>query len=251
VGGSLRKIYSDLTGGNITVAGKNYFPAKSIAMDFSCYKRDTINFIKTDDVFAWGINISNVGKKMKYNNDSTPGDFLPQNLRIGVSYKINLSKHHSLEFICDASKLLVPTPPIYITDSFGNPAIGSNGQYIIGAGKDPHRTVFNALYSSLYDAPGGFKEELHEIMIASGIEYWCYKIIAVRTGYFYEHATKGGREYFTFGIGGRYEGFDLDLSYLLPTKQRNPLQNTMGFTLQYAFGKSKPKKVHLDPNYIN
>ena len=153
-----------------------------------------------------------------------------------------MAKHHSLELICDANKLLAPTPPKYATDYLGNPIIGSNGQYVIQAGKNPNRSVFNALYSSFYDAPGGFKEEWHEINFGSGIEYWYCKTLAVRTGCFYEHPTKGGRKYFTFGIGGRYKGIELDIAYLLPAEQRNPLQNTMRFTLSRGLNTHKKDK---------
>lgn len=237
VGISARRIYSDLMGGRTIIAGVNYFPAKSIAGDLSCYWKDTFMLKEKISEFAWGINISNVGQKMKYNNDTAkPGDFLPTNLRIGVSYKININKNNSLEFICDANKLLVPTPPIYASDSFGNPMKDLNGQYVIQAGKDPNRSVFNALYSSFYDAPGGYKEELSEINIASGFEYWCYKTVAVRAGYFNEANTKGGKKYITLGIGGRYASFSLDISYLIPTHVRNPLQNTCRFTLACEFG---------------
>lgn len=214
-------IFSNLTGG-ITIVGGTIHAGKSFAMDISCYKRDTI---KAKDIFTWGVNISNVGQKISYVDTGGSKDFLPANLRIGVSYKINFTKHHSVAIICDANKLLVPTPPAY--DTSGN----------IIAGKDPNRTVGNALYSSFYDAPGGYREELREINIASGIEYWYHKLLAIRTGYFYEHTTKGGRKYLTFGIGGRYAGLGLDISYLLPTEKRHPLQNTMRFTLLYEFGK--------------
>ena len=218
-------IYSDLTGGVITKNASTH-PGHSLAMDISCYKRDTINFIKPNDVFAWGVNISNVGQKISYSNADTVGNFIPTNLRIGVSYKINIDQNNSVELICDANKLLVPTPPVYDT---------VNGNWVVVKGMDPNRSVFNALYTSFYDAPGGYQEELREIDIAGGIEYWYHKTVALRTGYFNEPATKGNRKFLTLGIGGRYSGFGLDLSYLIATSQRNPLQNTLRFTLLYEF----------------
>jgi hypothetical protein len=235
VGISARRIYSDLSGGNLTIAGVNYSPAKSISGDLSCYWKDTIRLKDKISEFAWGVNISNIGKKINYSNGALTGDFLPTNLRIGVSYKIDITPCNSMEIILDANKLLVPTPPVYETDSFGNPIMILNGY-------DPYRSVFNALYTSFYDAPGGFKEELHEIIIASGIEYWCYNVIAVRTGYFFEHETKGGRKYFTTGLGLRYHGIELDGSYLFPTEQRHPLQNTWRVSLAFEFDRFRKKK---------
>ncbi|MFI5164441.1 MAG: type IX secretion system outer membrane channel protein PorV, partial [Bacteroidia bacterium] len=138
VGIAGKYIYSQLAGNGYTSAGESF------AVDVSCYKRDTINFIKSNDVFAWGINISNVGQKISYSQNMQK-EFLPQNLRVGISYKVNINTHNSIEFICDANKLLVPTPPIYDTVQY-------QFGYLILKGRDPNRSVFNALYTSFYDA---------------------------------------------------------------------------------------------------
>ena len=80
---------------------------------------------------------------------------------------------------------------------------------------------------------------MREINHAVGIEYWYADQFAVRGGFFYEHPTKGNRKYFTMGAGFRWNVFGLDLSYLIPTEQRNPLANTLRFTLTMNFdGKS-------------
>jgi hypothetical protein len=91
------------------------------------------------------------------------------------------------------------------------------------------------MFGSFNDAPGGGKEELKEINIAAGFEYWYDKQFAVRAGYFYEHKTKGGRQFFNIGLGVRYRVFGLDMAYLIPTSLRNPLQNTLRFTLTFDF----------------
>ena len=68
------------------------------------------------------------------------------------------------------------------------------------------------------------------------MEYWYNKIIALRTGYFYEAETKGNRQYFTLGLGGRYRSIGLNVSYLVPTNsQRNPLDNTFRVSVLYDF----------------
>src|SRR5690606_29723630 len=90
-----------------------------------------------------------------------------------------------------------------------------------------------------------FREELREINHSIGMEYWYADQFAVRGGYFYENPTKGNRQYFTIGAGFRYNVFGLDLSYLIATTQRNPLANTLRFTLSMRFDKGgaseKPK----------
>jgi hypothetical protein len=123
----------------------------------------------------------------------------------------------------------VPTPPIYTTDS-------TNGtKDIILYGKDPNVGVAQGILQSFSDAPGGTKEELKEINIAFGMEYWYDNQFAFRAGYFHEDKTKGNRKYFTMGAGLRYNVFGLDLAYLIPTDQRNPLENTLHFTLTFDF----------------
>ncbi len=89
------------------------------------------------------------------------------------------------------------------------------------------------MVQSFYDAPAGFVEEMHEISYAAGIEYWYAKQFAVRGGYFYEHATKGNRKYFTAGVGLKMNVFGLDFSYLIPAGNFNnsPLSNTWRFSL--------------------
>lgn len=95
------------------------------------------------------------------------------------------------------------------------------------------------MFQSFSDAPDGFKEELKEINIAGGAEYWYDKQFAFRVGYFFESALKGNRKYFTLGAGLRYSTFGLDFSYLIPTEQRNPLENTLRFSLSFRFGETK------------
>jgi hypothetical protein len=132
---------------------------------------------------------------------------------------------------------LVPTPPVYLLDSVnGGPVIGPDGNYVILAGRDPDRSVPAGMIGSFYDAPSGFKEELREININFGTEYWYNDQFAVRAGYFYEHPTKGNRQFFTLGAGIKYNVFGLDFAYLIPTNgQRSPLQNTLRFTMTFDF----------------
>ena len=93
------------------------------------------------------------------------------------------------------------------------------------------------IFSSFSDAPNGFDEELKELMFSFGAEYWYDQQFAVRAGYFTESRTKGDRHYFTVGLGLKYNIFGLNFSYLVPTtNQRNPLDNTLRFSLLFDFG---------------
>ena len=86
------------------------------------------------------------------------------------------------------------------------------------------------------DAPGGLTEELQEVMISAGAEYWYDKQFAVRLGYFHEHSLKGNRKFLTMGFGLRYNVFGINMSYLVPTNiQQSPLANTLRFSLIFDF----------------
>jgi hypothetical protein len=110
----------------------------------------------------------------------------------------------------------------------------SDGNRQVQYGKDPTNiSVPSAIFSSWGDAPAGFSEELNEFTYSIGAEYWYDKQFAIRAGYFNEAATKGNRKFFTLGAGLRYNVFGLDFAYLIPTTQRNPLENTLRFTLSF------------------
>lgn len=241
MGIALRYVNSNLTGG-IAVEGAATKAANAVAGDVGLYivkPNIKIGDMKSD--FAFGLNISNIGNKVSYTNTSEK-DFIPINLRLGPSYKINFDEFNSLAVMVDINKLLVPTPPRLARDTAGNPIPDGNGYYQIEAGKNPNVSVVSGIFQSFGDAPDGFKEEMRELTYSFGLEYWYNKMFSVRAGYFNEHASKGNRKYFTLGAGIRYNVFGLDFAYLVPTQQRHPLENTLRFTLTFDFANLKAKK---------
>ena len=98
-------------------------------------------------------------------------------------------------------------------------------------------------FGSFSDAPRGFSEELQELTFSVGTEYWYGKMVAARVGYFYEHENKGARKYFTVGFGVRYSTFGLDLSYLIPKDQNNPLGDTLRFSFLFNFDSGEPLDI--------
>jgi hypothetical protein len=241
-GGAVRFVNSNLTGGAL-VEGSATHPGRSIAVDISAlYRKDKIKLGDKKAIVAIGLNISNIGSKMSYSDrgGKDNADFIPINLRLGGSLTINIDDYNSIALMADVNKLLVPTPPIYKhnVDSAGKDlgvAYDIDNNPIILAGKDPNRGVAEGIFGSFNDAPNGSKEELREINYSVGMEYWYNKLFAVRVGYFYEHPTKGNRQYFTLGAELKYNVFGLDFAYLIPTQQRNPLENTLRFTLSFDF----------------
>jgi len=231
-----RYIYSNLTGG-IDVGGTSSKAGKSFAVDVGVfYTNDDMNVIGQDAILNLGMNISNIGAKIGYTADAVK-DFIPINMRLGQSLTFVLDDYNSVSILTDVNKLLVPTPPIYATDEFGNPLPPDpvTGEQVIESGKSPDVSIVSGMIQSFGDAPGGFSEELREYNISAGLEYFYNKQFAVRAGYFHESATKGNRKYFTTGLGLKLSVFTIDFSYLISITQQNPLANTVRFSLMFDF----------------
>ncbi len=182
-----------------------------------------------------GLAITNIGPKITYTN-SVNKDYIPTNFGLGTALELDIDDFNSLTFALDMNKLMVPTPPFYrnengeLVDHDGN-SIDANGDEVLDY---KQQGLVSAMFKSFGDAPGGFSEEMKEFMISIGAEYWYDKQFAVRAGYYWEHKTKGNRRYFTVGLGLKYSVFGLNFSYLVPTSnQRNPLDNTLRFTLLF------------------
>jgi hypothetical protein len=216
---AFRFIYSNLTGGSYS-GGDATKPGTSWAADIAGYYHNNISLFSKDGNIGFGLNFSNIGSKMSYSDGQT-SDFIPMNMRLGSAGTINLDNFNKLTLAIDFNKLLVPTPPIY-----------NNDMEIID-GKDPNVSVPVAIFQSFYDAPGGFKEEMHEITSSIGLEYWYNNQFALRAGYFHEHESKGNRKYFTAGAGFKLKGFTIDFSYLMPTVANHPLARTLRFSIAF------------------
>ncbi len=224
---AFRYIYSNLTGGTF-VGGMESQPGQAYAADVSLYyvNKDLVAG-DYDASFSWGLNLSNLGSKISYQKNSDK-DFIPMNMRLGAAYSIEFDDYNSLTVAADINKMLVPTPPIYYSDS-----VDIDGDPVIQFGYDPNVGTPVGLFRSFYDAPGGFGEEINELTYSAGVEYWYANQFAIRGGYFHEHATKGNRKYFTLGIGLRLNVFGIDFAYLVPLYQNNPLSNTLRFSLLF------------------
>jgi hypothetical protein len=216
-----RYIRSDLTQGQ-NVGTTQTHAANAGAADLGLYYQKAIKAVRPSE-YALGLQISNLGSKISY-SDNMDSEFLPANLRLGGRYTTNLDQFNQISVMMDFNKLLVPTPPVY-NDSTG----------AIFAGMDPNVGVFQGAIQSFYDAPNGFKEEIQEISLSIGAEYWYNKVLALRAGYFYEAKNKGARQYLTLGAGIKYNVMGLDISYLIATSalNNNPLKNTLRVGLNF------------------
>lgn len=225
LGLTMRYIHSNLSNGAF-VGGQQTKAANAVAADISAYYRNPTQQFGKDAIFAFGVDISNIGTKINYTNNGTKY-FLPTNLKIGAANTWFVDDYNEVTITLDLNKLLVPTPPI--RDSLGR----------VVSGKDDNRSVPSGIFGSFSDAPGGFSEEVKEISYSTGIEYKYNKQFVLRAGYFYENPSKGDRQYLTLGAGFRYDIFDIDFSYLAANQQKSPLSNTLRFSVIVNFGTSK------------
>jgi hypothetical protein len=218
LGVAIRYISSDLAGGNVN--GVTYKKGTSVAGDVHFFYKGT----KADgNGFDWGATLSNLGSKISYTNDANQKDFIPANLGIGGAYNKKFDADSKITFALDLNKLMVPTPPS-ANDAAALAEYRSKG-------------VVSSWFSSFGDAG---KDELKETTVAIGSEYWYKDQFAFRAGYFYENKIKGDRRFFTLGAGLKYDMVGLNFSYLLPTGSgvnRNPLSNTLRFSLVYNMNK--------------
>jgi hypothetical protein len=220
---TLKFIYSNLAADQ-TVDGRDIKAGLGGAADISfTYRKEASN-----GEFAAALALTNLGTKISYQEEVN--DYLPANLGLGMAYKVDLDEYNSITFGLDLNKLMVPTSIHSADENYD-----SNPQNGIPDYKE--KSVVSSWFSSFSDAPNGFSEEIKEWTTSFGLEYWYDNQFAVRGGYFYESAVKGNRKYLTVGLGLKYNIFGMNLSYLVPTtNQRNPLDNTLRFSLLFDFG---------------
>ncbi len=223
LGASGRFIRSDLTNGASVEDGAGHtetHAANSLAADLGLYYQSEIDAAQT---FALGAFISNLGAKLSYSDDDNDKEFLPANFRIGGRYTNKIDEYNKVSILLDANKLLVPTRP------YSRDGVTYETRYASNLTEYNNIGVIQGALQSIADAPGGFNEEMREIQLSAGAEYWYAETFVARIGYFWEHKTKGGRQYFTVGAGLRYNIFAFDLAYLIPTTRisTSPLANTI------------------------
>lgn len=208
---AFRYIRGDLDANSASDAGYETYPANAFAVDISAYYRTPIAMASGDAILAFGGNISNFGNKITYDDETY--NYLPTNFRLGGSFEYPFDNYNKLSVNADINKLLVISKKGKYGDEFEN------------------TTALSGVFKSFADSP--FKEELQEIMWSVGLEYSYNNQFFVRGGYFNEHENKGGRRYFTAGVGFKLNVFKLDAGYVIATTPTNPLDKTLRFSLSF------------------
>jgi hypothetical protein len=245
--------YSNLTGG-LTVGGINTKAGIVGAADLSfCYNNDEVKFGKVKGTYRSALTLNNIGNKVAY-SELSKRDFIPMNLKIGNAFEANFDQYNKVTFSLDLQRLLVPTPAFYDV---------IDGNVTMISGRTDDVGVISGMIQSFYDAPGSpvlddngeyiqnaegkyevakwskLREELTEIDIATGVEWWYNNVFAIRGGLFYESRNKGNRQFINLGASLKYNAFAIDFSYLASISGRNsPLANTLRFTLRFNLGEN-------------
>lgn len=218
---TLRYIRADYSVGDDEIV-----PGNAFAADIAGYNESYVYLGRSEALLGFGFNISNIGTKISY-DEGTTSMFLPTNLKLGASLGLPLDDKNTLSFSADINKLLVPTPQLPVegeTEADKQKRIDDyyNMSPIVG------------IFKSLGDAPGGFKEEMQEIMWSVGAEYTYNNQFSLRTGYYNENEYKGNRRYMSFGAGFRTNFMQIDAAYLVSTAQSNPLDQTLRVSLGFS-----------------
>ncbi len=180
-----------------------------------------------DANLSFGLNISNIGSKISYDQNLT-SIFIPTNFRLGTSFEMPMDDYNKFAVSIDLNKLLVPTPVKPIGDeTYDSPSYLERYEAYQQTGP------IAGIFKSFNDAPGGFSEELKEIMWSLGAEYGYNDQFFIRGGYFHENQLKGNRKYFTAGVGFKMNMFEIDAAYLISAAQSNPLDQTLRLTLGF------------------
>lgn len=221
LGVNLRYINSNIAQGASGLNGMVYAPGNAFSGDIGMfYSKTTEKSEFEKSTVSFGAVLSNLGSKISYSGISR--DFIPTNLGLGVAYTYQMDEHNKITGTLDVNKLLVPS------------AVKKDGQW-----EYPNYSVVNGMLQSFVKAPGFYGS-----VLSLGAEYWYMNQFAVRAGYFYEAPSNGARQYFTCGVGLKYQSFGLNFSYLVPATINsgdnpvaisNPLANTMRFSLTFDF----------------
>ncbi len=201
---AFRYIRSDITNGS----GTQGVPGNAFSADLNFYYRENVKWGGRRGDIAAGLNITNIGSKISYDDGNTQ-DFLPARLRIGGAYNTEVDRYNKIGFTIDVYRQMV-----------AKLAEDENNEDI-------------SVPSSFFKSFGDFAVE--DLMISVGAEYIYSDQFALRAGYYHEDETLGNGKFATAGAGIKFNMLTIDASYIITMASNNPLANTIRFTLSLNF----------------
>lgn len=223
LGAAIRYVNSNIAAGYRSIGG-GYKAANAASADLGLfYTKTVMTSEEQGSTFNFGAALRNVGSRVTYSQ--VQKDFLPAQLAVGAAYTYKIDKFNKITASVDLVKLLVPAAKRVI-----------NG---VDTSYEPQRqlSVVSGILNSFQKAPG-----MYGTTIGIGGEYAYQEQFMLRAGYFHEDKELGNRQFFAIGAGARYSMFGIDASYLIPSGSgiaRNPLSNTLRFSLLFNFNTKK------------
>lgn len=227
----------------LTTEGQSLSAARSFAFDVAgFYQSEEIAYSDFNGRWRAGFNFQNLGPKINYDLSDTDNgsNFLPANLRLGAGFDFILDDYNKVAVSLEFAKLLVPTQqkpvPVDLNNDGDTDDSGEDG---VQEANNDYNSIgwVPGIFKSFGDAPDGFSEELKEITYSVGAEYLYQDSFAMRLGYFHQSPEKGAMKFFSLGAGFKYNIVKVDVSYLFSaSKVKNPLENTLRFSLTFNFG---------------
>lgn len=203
-----RYIYSYLGRLSFDGNGAENEGAGAYAFDVSFFYRNAPETRSIQGLkWSLGFRAENIGSKLVY-QENDEGYFLPAKLRIGAvtGYRIH---NHRLTLLCDVEKLLVPDD------------VQTDGR----RDKSPMANIVRS-FSRL---------SWNDFGLGLGAEYAWQDYFQFRCGYHYEDSCVGNQRFVSFGCGGGWHGFRVDLAYLYYTGKTAALDNMVKIACAYHF----------------
>lgn len=221
----MRLIASDLS----AKTDANYYTGYAFAADVNGYYNLPIDIKSGTSRFMFGFNISNIGTRITYDKGDNY-NFLPMNLRLGVSYQVPFDAYNRLLISLETNRNMVPSRYSRYTEGYD-----ANNPDTWAMSQEEYNEIssMKGMIMSWADAPGGFAEEMKEFNWSAGLEYAYNEQFFGRFGYANEAKIKGNRKYFTVGAGFKLYAFKLDVGYVISMAQNNPLDQTLRFSLSF------------------
>lgn len=219
---AFRYIHSDLRTDSESSVGSAF------AADIAAYYHKYLFVGRNECLWSWGVNVSNIGSKVSYDYHNT-SNFIPTNLRLGTAFTFPMDNFNTMALHVDVNRLLVPSRPVNLTEDPNDP------DYLERLTDYKNMSPIAGIFQSFGDTPDGFNGELRKLNLSLGVEYAYNNRFFGRIGYHYQHPMMGNRQYVTFGAGFKLNIFSLDAAYLVSNAQRNPLDQTLRFTLAFDY----------------
>ncbi len=223
---AVRYIRSDFGAG-----ADDLLPGNAVGADIAALYRlpfQVASSYQQKGIWAMGLNISNIGSKISY--DETHSLFIPTNMRLGTTFSYPFDDYNRIAISADVNKLLVPHTPHQRDDKYL--IIEPNGTQSYD--EERWGIDYNN-YQEMSGIGGIFKSgwDWRDIAWSAGLEYSYNNQFFVRGGYYHESKLRGNRQFFDVGAGFRLYMFQLDAAYVIATSQTNPLDQTFRLTLSF------------------